>query len=406
MSTWPLYGRLRRPTLAGDAPRVLALPEPSTPQRDIRLNMPAFRYAHACAADWREAAQSCMAALGKGAANLGFLYVTDLLADQMGEIHRWFEQRTGIPHWVGTTGIGICATGREYLDEPAIAVMAGDFEADSFRIFSGIAGEQDVDAALLACGGAQPNFAVVHVDPHNSAVASLVSRLAEGMDSGFLVGGLTSSRRQSLQIADGVVSGGVSGVAFSDAVAIATRLTQGCSPIGPRRVITACQRNVIVSLDGRPALEVFKEDIGEALARDLHRVGGDIFVGLPIAGSDTADYLVRNLVGIDPANKLIAVGDLIEPGSSLMFCRRDRTTAREDMTRMLESIRQGLFTRPRGGVYYSCIGRGAGLFGPDSQELRMIREALGDFPLVGFFCNGEVSHNRLYGYTGVLTLFV
>jgi small ligand-binding sensory domain FIST len=76
------------------------------------------------------------------------------------------------------------------------------------------------------------------------------------------------------------------------------------------------------------------------------------------------------------------------------------------MTRMLESIRKGMFTRPRGGVYYSCIGRGASLFGPDSEELKLIREALGEFPLVGFFCNGEISHNRLYGYTGVLTLFM
>lgn len=368
--------------------------------------MPTFRYAHASAADWRGAAQSCLGLLGEGTSSLGFLYVTDVLADHMSDILGWFSQHTGIIHWVGTTGIGICATGREYLDEPAIAVMAGDFEPDSFRIFSGIADENDVDAAVLACGGAPPNFAIVHVDPHNRNAAALVDRLAERMESGFLVGGLTSSRRQSLQIADGVTGDGLSGVAFSDAVTIATRLTQGCSPIGPRRVITACQRNVIVGLDGRPALDVFREDIGEALARDLNRVGGNIFAGLPIAGSDTADYLVRNLVGIDPSNKLIAVGELLEPGSGIMFCRRDRATAREDMARMLESIKQGLFSRPRGGVYYSCLGRGAGLFGPDSQELKMIRDALGDFPLVGFFCNGEISHNRLYGYTGVLTLFV
>jgi small ligand-binding sensory domain FIST len=89
-----------------------------------------------------------------------------------------------------------------------------------------------------------------------------------------------------------------------------------------------------------------------------------------------------------------------------MFCRRDRKTARDDMSRMLESIKQGLFARPRGGVYYSCLGRGAGLFGPDSAELKMVSDALGEFPLVGFFCNGEISHNRLYGYTGVLTLFM
>ena len=163
---------------------------------------------------------------------------------------------------------------------------------------------------------------------------------------------------------------------------------------------------MIATLDGRPALEVMKAAIGEVLARDLRRAAQFIQVGLPVAGSDTGDYLVRNLVGIDPANRLIAIGEMLQPGASVMFCKRDARTAEEDMERMLESMRKGLYTRPRGGIYYSCLGRGAGLFGPDSQELKLVREGLGDFPLVGFFCNGEISHNRLYGYTGVLTLFL
>ena len=368
--------------------------------------MPDFRYGHASGDNWREAANSCLAKLGQGPASLGFLYVTDALADHIGDILALFRSRTGVPHWVGTVGIGICATAQEYLDEPAIAAMVGDFEPDSFHVFSGVASGADVDNVALKCGGATPNFAIVHADPSNRRVTDLVNRLAGKVESGFLVGGLTSSRRQNLQIADGVVEGGLSGVSFSDGVTIATRLSQGCSPIGPKHVVTTCQHNVIISLDGRPALDVFKEDIGEALARDLNRIGGHIFAGLPIPGSDTGDYLVRNLVGIDPANRLIAIGELVQPGASILFCRRDAKTAHDDMARMLESIRQGLFTRARGGVYYSCLGRGASLFGPNSEELRMIREALGDFPLVGFFCNGEISHNRLYGYTGVLTLFV
>ena len=60
----------------------------------------------------------------------------------------------------------------------------------------------------------------------------------------------------------------------------------------------------------------------------------------------------------------------------------------------------------RGGIYISCIARGAGLFGPDAAETRMIAEHLGAFPLTGFFANGEISHNRLYAYTGVLALFL
>jgi len=368
--------------------------------------MPDFRYGHAAAQNWKEAAEACLAQLGEGAASLGFLYVTDLLSGHLGDILALFRGKTAVPHWVGTVGLGICASGREYLDEPAIAAMVGDFEPDSFRVFSGIASVADVDNVALKCGGATPNFAIVHADPYNRHVADLVSKLAGKVESGFLVGGLTSSRRDNLQVADGVVEGGLSGVSFADSVTVATRLTQGCTPIGPKRVITTCQQNVIISLDGRPALDVFKEDIGEAGARDLNRLGGHIFAGLPIAGSDTGDYLVRNLVGIDPANKLVAIGEMVQPGSSVMFCRRDAKTANEDMTRMLESIRKGLYSRPRGGIYYSCLGRGASLFGPNSEELRMVRDTLGDFPLVGFFCNGEISHNRLYGYTGVLTLFV
>jgi small ligand-binding sensory domain FIST len=368
--------------------------------------MNVFRYAHAGAADWREGARSCLSQLGSGAGNLGFLYVTDMLADQLAPIVAAFKEGTGVEQWVGTVGIGVCASGREYLDEPAIAVMIGDFEPGSFRVFSGVTTEEEAGTVPLRCGKSAPHFAIVHADPLNRHVRELVHQLAERMESGFVVGGLTSSRRQNLQVAGEVTETGVSGVSFSDAVAIATRLTQGCTPIGPKHVVTAGQRNVIVSLDGRPALDVFQEDIGEKLGRDLNRIGGIVFAGLPIAGSDTGDYLVRNLVGIDPGNKMLAIGELVEAGASLIFCRRDRETARDDMSRMLESIKQGLFTRPRGGVYYSCLGRGAGLFGPDSVELKMIRDALGDFPLVGFFCNGEISHNRLYGYTGVLTLFM
>jgi small ligand-binding sensory domain FIST len=72
---------------------------------------------------------------------------------------------------------------------------------------------------------------------------------------------------------------------------------------------------------------------------------------------------------------------------------------------MLASLKARLTGPPRGGVYVSCLGRGAQLFGKESQELRQIRDELGDFPLVGFYANGEISRDRLYGYTGVLTLF-
>jgi small ligand-binding sensory domain FIST len=368
--------------------------------------MPQFRYAHASGKDWREVAEKCAARIAGATGNLGFLYATDRVADHMSDILALCRKATGVVHWVGTVGLGVCATGKEYFDEPAAAVMVGDFEPDSFKVFSGISSDEDIKRVELRCGGAQAAFALVHADPTTSNVAELIVRLADKVESGFLVGGLTSSRQQNLHIADRVMEGGLSGVAFADSVTIATRLTQGCSPIGPKHTVTGSQRNILVTLDGRPALEVFLEDIGETLGEEIERIGGLVFAGLPIKGSDTGDYLVRNLVGIDPANKLVAIGEILPPNATVMFCRRDADTAQEDMTRMLDSIRQGLYSPPRGAVYYSCLGRGPSLFGPNSEELKMIGTALRDVPLVGFFCNGEISHNRLYGYTGVLTLFL
>ncbi len=365
-----------------------------------------FRYAHGAGDDWRAIAQNCVTQLGSGGPeNLGFLYVTDLLAEHIEQITAFFRDRTGVAHWIGGTGIGVCATGREYLDEPAMAVMLAEFAPGSFEVFANIRTTDDLNLRKLHVGGRQANFAIVHADPRNGSVPDLIAALAGKVDSGFVVGGLTSSRAENRQIADKLLEGGISGVLLSDEITVATRLTQGCSPIGEKHRITEAQRNIILKLDGKPALDVLKQDVGEKLARDLQRLGSTVFAGLPVAGSDTGDYLVRNLVGVDASRGLVAIGDNVESGGELVFCRRDNATAVEDMRRMLSSIKEGLYTKPRGAVYFSCLGRGANLFGPDSEELKLVQEALGDLPLVGFFCNGEISHNRLYGYTGVLTLF-
>ena len=60
----------------------------------------------------------------------------------------------------------------------------------------------------------------------------------------------------------------------------------------------------------------------------------------------------------------------------------------------------------RGALYVSCSGRGGPHFGTRHAELQILRKALGDVPLVGFFAGGEIARHRLYGYTGVLTVFI
>ena len=371
-----------------------------------------FRAACATGDDWQTIADQCIAELCSEPvhANLGFLYVTDVLARQLDSLLQYLRDKTGVSGWVGTVGSGICFTGREIYDEPAAAVMLASLPEDSYRLLpSGIESLSDMLTANSDwLARTQAHFAIVHGDPRNTYLPQIIESLSAQLDPGFLVGGLTSSNDEHFQqqIAGEITEGGLSGVLFSGDIQVISSLTQGCTPLGSKHVITACNGNIVAELDGKAALDVFKQDIGEVLSRDLSRVAGYIFAGFPVPGSDTGDYLVRNLIGIDPEEKLLAIGDNLENDTRIMFCRRDADAAREDMMRMLTDLARRANGRIRGGVYYSCLGRGRYQFGEHSEELKMIRDQLGDFPLVGFFANGEISHNRLYGYTGVLTLFV
>ena len=368
-----------------------------------------FLLGHTQAPDWRQAAEQCLRQIGAvpAQANLGFVYASDIHAEQLQSIVAYLRDASGIHHWVGTVGVAICATGKEYYQSPALAVMIGALPEDSFRILPFYNRSADRlpggwDSWLTRSGS---HVAVLHGDPANSILPQLLTRLSDELPGGYLVGGLTSSHGTRPQVADEVLDGGLSGVVFNSEARVLTALTQGCSPIAAKHTITHCDGNIINSIDDRPALDVFNQDIGEILARDLSRAAGYIFAGLPVRGSDTGDYLVRNLIGIDMQGKRIAIGDMIHEGQQIQFCRRDGQSAFEDMQRMLNSLRKRLPGPPRGGLYFSCLGRGRELFGGESAELEMIRQTLGEFPLVGFFANGEISNQRLYGYTGVLTLF-
>ncbi|MDB9702590.1 hypothetical protein OAA86_00645 [Rhodospirillales bacterium] len=154
----------------------------------------------------------------------------------------------------------------------------------------------------------RPTSALVHADPSAPNVADHIKTLAKRTGA-FLVGGLTCSRTTQHQLAGDLGSGGVSGLMFSPDVALTVGLSQGCSPLGSSHEITGGEGNVVAEIDGRSALEVFKEDIGEMLARDLQRVLGYFHVAFPVSGSDdSADYMVRNLIAIDQEHGWLGVG--------------------------------------------------------------------------------------------------
>jgi small ligand-binding sensory domain FIST len=278
--------------------------------------------------------------------------------------------------------------------------LLGSIAPDAFRVFGPLASMEDDPALVRWCREHAPYLGVVHADPRHASVPSLIDAL--GRDGAlYTVGGLLSSRGTCPQFGTRVGEGAVSGALFTDALQVVTRLTQGCAPIGPRRTVSAVNALEVLELDGQPALR--------ALAQDLAADGGsaaDVHVALPRVGSDTGDYLVRNLLGVGQHGESLVVAQELAPGDALMFCRRDARSARIDLERMLEEIARALPAPPRAGLYVSCLARGPNLFAEPALETRLIHERLGQFPLAGFFANGELAGGRLYGYTGVLTIVI
>jgi small ligand-binding sensory domain FIST len=367
-----------------------------------------FKVAHAFAEDWAHAAQACADAIAmeEDPGNLGFLYVTDRFVEDLGSILAYLRQRTTIERWVGTIGIGVCADATEYFDRAAIATMVGHLPEDSFLLFPAISrGIVDLSPDHREwIARHSPGFGIVHGDPQNSATPTLLADLAQ-LSSVFLVGGLTSSRGAHHQIAGRITGGGLSGVLFLPQVAVQTGLAQGCTPIGEAHVISDCVDNILIGLDGRRALDVFREELGEWPTAELQRLEGRIHAALQLPGSDTGEFMVRNLIGVDPVHGWIAIGERVNPGDRVVFVRRDTASARDDLEAMLAGLKRRLSSPPRGGVYFTCLSRGPGMFGGNGEEMEIIRKWLGPVPLVGFYGNGEISNGRLYGYTGVLALF-
>ena len=349
-------------------------------------------------------------------ATLGILYASEAASVALPLIVQELAAGSGIASWVGGVGLGVCAAGQEVHDGPAAAVLTAKLPPDGFRLF----GATDDPAGDLPRHHAKwietvaPSLALVHGDPRCADL--MRATVGAGAASGaFLVGGLVSHRcpepllagdvAAPRRVANALGRAGIAGVMLAPEIGVATGLTQGCMPIGPVRRIDEARDNIVMAIDGRPALEAFNEDIGPALAQDPRRLGGLIFAGLPVPGSDTGDYLVRNLMAIDPRQGWLVLGAEVAPGDPIVFCRRDPESARADMLRMLQQLAGRIPGPPKGGIYVSCIARGAALFGEPAVETALIREVLGDFPLIGFFANGEISRDRLYGHTGVLTLF-
>jgi small ligand-binding sensory domain FIST len=361
--------------------------------------------------------------LGGASPDLLVAFASPHHATECGRIAAAVTRRYPAALLVGCTGGGVIGDAHECEDGPALsltgAVLPG-VALSAFHVEVSSLPEPDAREGWSALVGAPAESApklLVLADPFTMDAHALVSGLDAAFPGAPKFGGLASGGSRAgenrLILGAEVHRSGAVGVAFSGALAVETVIAQGCRPVGEPMIVTRCREGLLQELDHGPPLKVLA-DLYEALSeRDRALMEHSLFVGLDMREErveyDPGELLVRNILGADRDTGSLAVGAELRPMQVVQFVLRDARTAEEDLARMLERTRSAGAPPPAGALLFSCLGRGAGLFGRPDHDTSLFEEKLGPAPLGGFFCNGEIGPvggtTFLHGYTSAFALF-
>lgn len=365
-----------------------------------------------------EAAHASLAEIG-GHVSCAFVFASADYRPQLADFLELIQLHGHVPIIAGCSGSGLVGTGAEaematgfswlFLHLPETHVQPFHFSASE--------AEQLRDAAALraAAHGAEVEAWITLVNPFDTSIEPWLATWNDAFPGVPCVGGLGSGGAQGDDVFcfhdHELVEGGVA-LGFRGGVRIESLVSQGCRPIGEPLTITGADGNFVMTLGSRPAYQVLVEMV-EALPEALReRAAGNIFAGLAVSEYvdefKTGDFLVRNLVGADPEQGVIAIGARPRVGQTLQFQLRDRHSADEEL-RHLTAAKAAAGVRPFASLLFACNGRGQHLFGQPSHDAQVLAERFGPRPSAGFFCNGEIGpvggKNFVHGYTASVALF-
>jgi small ligand-binding sensory domain FIST len=390
----------------------------------------------------REAATRVSSGLDGREPDLVMAFVSDEHAEAYDRVPELVARE--LPHrvLVGCSAGSVIGGGREVEDQPALSLIAAvlpDVKLSPFHLDS----EAIPDPALGAdawsslLGLSQPEAPELLLLPDPFTFEA--ERALAGLDASFpranKLGGVASGGRRpgenALYLGPRVHRSGLVGLALQGNVVLDTIVAQGCRPIGVPLFVTRCRGNLLLEVDGRAPIEVLQELYREASAADQELFRTSLFLGIEMREArneyQQGDFLIRNIVGIDQKSGAVAIGAMLHDAQVVQFHLRDAATSAEDLERRLSGYASGrgvatierrgagfgtaglVSNAPEGALLFSCLGRGTYLYGRPDHDSEVFRRLIGDVPLAGFFCNGEIGPVEgttfLHGYTSAFGIF-
>ncbi len=322
---------------------------------------------------------------------------------------------------VGCSAEGVIGPDSEHERIPAASIMLASLPGvhlTPFHIAGQRFGEIEKAEDWIKCVGVdtgkQPSF-LFFGDPFTVPTNAALAYFNAAYPGRPVIGGMASGCERPGQAVlimdDQIHREGAIGVAITGPIEIEAVVSQGCRPIGRPLVITKCERNIIHTLGGKPALERLQEIVEDLSPEDTKLARQAIFVGCVIneykETFTRGDFLIRTLFGIDPNSGAIAVGDEMRVGSTIQFNIRDGVSADQDLRQMLSPHTGG--HAPAGVLLFSCNGRGTRMWSEPNHDVAVVREMCGPIPVTGFFAAGEIGpiggKNFIHGHTASMALF-
>lgn len=373
-------------------------------------------------------------------ADVGFIFISATFASEYPRLLPLLKERLALPALIGCGGGGIVGNPvaasasdlpiHEVEDEPALCLCLGHLPGVTVKTFW-LDEEQlpDLDSPpqdwvnyIGVDPASQPDFVLI-ADPMTSKIKDLLQGFDFAYPMAVKVGGLASGgggqRCNGLFCDDQYYEEGSVGLALSGPVQIKAVVAQGCRPVGPIFRVVEGQRNVILDIEPdaddeqkdehETPLECLQSLLQELTEEERELAQHSLFVGVAHSAFrmelGQGDFLIRNLVGIDPRVGAVAIGDRVRSGQRIQFHLRDGNTSTTDLTTLLQEYRTANPEPVAGALMFSCLGRGEDLYDRPHHDSSLFRQFMGDVPVSGFFCAGEIGPiggaTYLHGYTAV-----
>ncbi len=359
-------------------------------------------------------------------ADLGLVFISSAFASEYSRLLPLLQEKLSVPVLIGCSGGGIIGISQQrQMQEmeglPALSLTLAHLPGVKVTPFHIVSEElPDLDSppsAWVELIGVPPSptpHFILLAEPFSSQINDLLQGLDFAYPGSVSVGGSASSDQMSGRISlffhDRIYKEGIVGVALSGNIVLEAIVAQGCRPIGKPYQVSSCDRNILLELEAQPPLVVLRELLESLNESDRELAQHSLFVGVARDGFkqnlQQGDFLIRNLLGVDPKFGAIAIGDRLRPGQRIQFHLRDAQTSAEDLEYLLQQYQQQTKSYPgAGALMFSCMGRGEGLYGKPNFDSQLFSRYLKDVPLSGFFCNGEIGpvggSTFLHGYTSV-----